>query len=65
MVLNVKKIVTDQKENDDQWTIMKKNIKDELNQVDVEINQTSIEDRLKTGYVLISKLLNMRDIIHK
>ena len=65
MVLNVKKTVTDAKENDDQWTIMKKNIKDELNRVDIEMNQTSYEDRNKVGYVQIAKLLNMRDIVQK
>lgn len=65
MVLNVNKTVTDPKENEDQWTIMKKNIKDELNRVENQLNQTSNEDRLKEGYVQISKLLNMRDILQE
>lgn len=65
MVLDVKKSVRNSKENEDQWTIMRKNIKDELNRVDIALNQTSYEDRLKEGYVQISRLLNMRDIIQK
>jgi hypothetical protein len=69
MVLDVKKITTDQRLDDDQidsqWIIMKKNIRAELNKVDVELNQTSYEDRFKNGYVVIAKLLNMRDIIQK
>ena len=65
MVLNVKKTVTDPKENEDQWTIMKKSIKDELNRAENQLSQTSNEDRLKEGYVQISKLLNMRDILQE
>ena len=38
MVLDVKKSVRNSKENEDQWTIMRKNIKDELNRVDIALN---------------------------
>ena len=30
-----------------------------------EINNQNAEDKLKNGYIVISKLLNMRDIIQK
>ena len=66
MVLNNKKINTDPKNTNDEqreWIIMKKNIRTELNQVDMELNQTSHEDKLKDGYRIISKMLNMRDQI--
>lgn len=69
MVLDVKKIATDQRldeeQIDSQWILMRKSIRAELNKVDVELNQTSYEDRFKNGYVVIAKLLNMRDIIQK
>lgn len=60
----MKKTVTDAKQNDDQWIIMKKNIRTELNQVDQEMNQGG-EDKFKNGYKVITKLLNMRDIVQK
>jgi hypothetical protein len=38
MVLDVKKNRGDTKDNEEKWTIMRKNIKDELNKVDIELN---------------------------
>ena len=39
-------------------------IRTELNKVDNEMNAGG-EDRFKNGYIVISKLLNMRDILQK
>lgn len=63
MVLNAKKSVTDQQQNEDDWTFMKSNLRNEAIKMQSTLHQHTSHggDNAPDGYHLISKMLNLRD----
>lgn len=60
MVLNLKKTVSDDQKNEQDWILMKQNIRNEAIKVQAQL-QSSSKESGTDGYYLISKMLNMRD----